>query len=62
MFLNSTAGFATAQVQAFFARMRYSAAAVSSAALPGSFSTRAPVANAAALASVADVLAGPYRH
>ena len=61
MFLNCTFGFATAHVQALRARVSRSAASVFSAALPGSFRMRAPAANAAAVASVADVFAGPYR-
>jgi len=59
--LNCTFGFATAHVQAFFARVSRSAAAVFSVALLGSFRMRAPAAKAAAVASVADVFAGPYR-
>src|SRR5512147_750922 len=61
LFLKVTAGFASAHVQALRARVRKPSAAVSSAAFPGSRNTRLAAANAAAVASVAEVVAGPYR-
>ena len=44
------------------ARVRYASAAVVRLAMAGWRRMRAAVAKAAAVASVADVLAGPYRH